>query len=302
MYQLVEFPSLGAALRGRLYLPEAASRSLPVIIMAHGFSATIDGMVADRFAEVFYEAGIAVLLYDHHSLGISGGEPRQQLNRWTQARGYCDAIDFVTTRAELDSDRIALWGDSMSGGEVLVVGAVDRRVKAVVAQVPACGREFPPEDRDGSLFELIRATLLNADFLDMPTSTRGPMPVVSFDQVGTPSLLKPLTAFRWFIEYGARYGTHWENRATVVTPETAAPFHPGLCAPHLSAAVLMMVAYDDEMPGANSDVARRVYQAAPEPKRLVEVDGGHFGLLHYPSELFTQASQAQRGFLIEHLL
>jgi len=32
--------------------------------MAHGFSATINGMVADRYAEVFCNAGFAVLLYD----------------------------------------------------------------------------------------------------------------------------------------------------------------------------------------------------------------------------------------------
>jgi hypothetical protein len=63
----------------------------------------------------------------------------------------------------------------------------------------------------------------------------------------------------------------------------------------------MMVAYDDEMPGANSDIARMTYAAAPEPKQLIEIDGGHFGLLHYPSDLFTQASHAQRDFLLEHL-
>lgn len=110
-------------------------------------------------------------------------------------------------------------------------------------------------------------------------------------------MLTPLTAFRWFIEYGGRYGTKWENSATLVVPATPAPFHPALCVPHINASLLMMIASEDEMPGANSRIARMVFDAAPQPKELVEIDGGHFGLLHYPSSLFDQASNKQRDFL-----
>ena len=39
----------------------------------------------------------------------------------------------------IDPERLALWGSSFSGGEVLVVGAVDPRVKAVIANVPFAG-------------------------------------------------------------------------------------------------------------------------------------------------------------------
>ena len=87
MFRIVEFPSEGAILRGRLYLLPNASKPQPIVIMAHGFSATINGMVAEKYAEVFYEAGFAVLLYDHRNFGISGGEPRQEINAWIQARG-----------------------------------------------------------------------------------------------------------------------------------------------------------------------------------------------------------------------
>lgn len=301
MYQNVAFPSQEAMLKGRLYIPRGVAEPFPIVVMAHGFSATITGMVADRYAEVFCEAGFAVLLYDHIGFGVSGGEPRQQINRWIQARGYCDAIDFVVTLPQIDRNRIAVWGDSASGGEVIVVGAVDPRIGVVIAQVPSCGTEPPPQDRDGLLFKAVRETLLNGDVSPTPETTTGPMPVVSFDQIGTPSHLKPLTAFRWFMEYGGRFQTNWENYVTVVTPDTPAPFHPGLCAPHLRASLLMLVARDDEMPGSKADIARLVFDAAPEPKKLVELEGGHFGLLHYPSELFAQASGIQRDFLVERL-
>lgn len=300
MFRIVEFPSEGAVLRGRLYLRPKMAKPWPVVIMAHGFSATISGMVADRYAEVFYDAGFAVLLYDHRNFGISGGEPRQQINRWVQARGYRDAINFVATLPDCDPRRIAIWGDSMSAGEVIAVGAIDTRVNAVVAQVPACGNDPPPSDPDGSLFASIRQTFLTGDVSSASEKVVGPLPVVSSDQRGTPSLLEPLTAYRWFIEYGGRHGTNWENWATVVTPATPVPYHPVLCAPHLRTPFLMVMSPEDEMPGARPSIARMAFDLAPEPKEPFEIAGGHFGLLHYPSALFDQACNVQRDFLLRH--
>jgi hypothetical protein len=285
MYKTVEFLSENAILRGRLYTCSTIEKS-PIIIMAHGYSATIEGMAADRYAEAFCKAGFAVLLYDHRNFGISDGEPRQQVNKWIQARGYRDAINFVTTLSEIDHSKIGLWGDSMSGSEVIVVAAIDHRVKVIVAQVPACGSELPPPDPDGGLFKSITDTFLHGDVAGTPETTLGPMPVVSFDQETIPSMLKPLTAYRWFIEYGGRYNTKWKNNVTHVEPNVPVKFNSVLCIPHIKAALLMVIAYDDEMEGANSDVSRQAYRIAPYPKKLVEVDGGHFGIIHYPRSTF----------------
>jgi dienelactone hydrolase len=82
MIKNVEFPSEGATLRGLLFLPESQSKTLPVVIMAHGTSATVT-MVADKYAEAFSRAGLAVLLYDHRNFGRSDGEPRQEINPWS---------------------------------------------------------------------------------------------------------------------------------------------------------------------------------------------------------------------------
>lgn len=45
-------------------------------------------------------------------------------------------IHYVTTRPDFETDRIAIWGSSFSGGIALIVGAIDPRVKVVVVQVP----------------------------------------------------------------------------------------------------------------------------------------------------------------------
>ena len=299
MSQIVEFPSEGATLRGRLYVRPKSSRPAPVVIMAHGFSATLRGMTADRYAEVLADAGFCVLLYAHRNFGISDGEPRQEINKWTQARGYRDAMTFVATRPEIDAERIALWGDSMSAAETLVVGAIDPRVKAVVAQVPACGDNPPPADADGSLFAAIREKLLDGDVSGTRENTFGPLPVVSCDQRGTPSLLKSPTAFRWFIEHGCRFGTKWDNWATLVAPATP---NAVLCAAHLQAPVLFVISPEDEMGGCNPAVARMAFDVVPGPKELFETAGGHFGVLYHPSVLFDEASRVQREFLLRNLM
>lgn len=51
----VEFESEGAVIRGFLYKAVKGNPPFPMVVMAHGTSATIP-MVADRYAEVFAEA------------------------------------------------------------------------------------------------------------------------------------------------------------------------------------------------------------------------------------------------------
>lgn len=51
MFRIVEFSSEGATLKGKLYTCPDKRGKFPIVIMAHGFSATINGMTADRYAE-----------------------------------------------------------------------------------------------------------------------------------------------------------------------------------------------------------------------------------------------------------
>jgi pimeloyl-ACP methyl ester carboxylesterase len=254
-------------------------------------------MVADKYAEAFRQAGIAVLLYDHRNFGRSGGEPRQEINPWIQCRGYRDAIHFAVTLEDVDNNRIALWGDSYTGGQVVVVGALDQRVKAIVAQCPVFGEKPPPVEPTRANFEIFSDIFSQGDVQGSPETTTGPIPVVSFDQAGTPSLLKPIQAFRWFIDYGGRHGTHWVNNVTRVIPSTSVPYHPILCAPFVKAPTLLMVAPEDEMVHANYSVARQTYELLSGPKEWYDIGGGHFGLLYYPGELYDEASRAQTQFL-----
>ena len=103
--------------------------------MAHGFSA-VKEMYLDSFAEVFAAAGLNALVFDNRCFGASEGEPRQEIDPWAQVRDYRHAITYASTLPEVDPARIGVWGSSYSGGARPGRRAIDRRVRAVVCQVP----------------------------------------------------------------------------------------------------------------------------------------------------------------------
>ena len=98
-------------LRGFLVSPAGGSGRLPLVVMAHGTSATIQ-MMEIEYARAFARAGVAALIYDHRNFGRSDGEPRHEINPWVQCRGYRDALDFAVGLPQVDPDRLALWDDS----------------------------------------------------------------------------------------------------------------------------------------------------------------------------------------------
>jgi uncharacterized protein len=135
MREDVEFDAEGVTLRGWLYRPDGAAGPVPTVVMAHGFSA-VKEMYLDSFAEAFAAGGLGALVFDNRNFGASDGEPRQEIDPWAQVRDYRHAITYAQTRSEVAADRIGVWGTSYSGGHVLVLGAIDKRVRCVVAQVP----------------------------------------------------------------------------------------------------------------------------------------------------------------------
>jgi len=110
--------------------------------MCHGFGA-VKEMGIDKFAERFTSTiPVNALVYDNRCLGASDGEPRGEILPPLQISDYSDAITYAQLRPEVDPIKIAIWGTSYSGAHVLMVGAVDRRVKAVISQVCSITTSF----------------------------------------------------------------------------------------------------------------------------------------------------------------
>lgn len=292
----VEFPALdGTILRGWLYVPAGAGTPVPGVVMAHGFSATKE-MGVEPMADALAAAGVAVLAYDHRNLGASDGEPRQEIDIWAQARDYRVAFDRLAAEPGVDAARIALWGSSYSGGEVIVVGAADRRVAAVVAQVPFAGIAEEYTEAQCATWPRVREALLSGERGE-PGEPHGPIPVVT-EVEGAPAFLGQRESWRWFSAWGDRPGARWCNEVTVRNDGGPCFFDPGLAAAHVAPTpLLMIVAADDRV--APVEYALAAFARAGEPKELVVVPGDHF--VPYDGDGFVVARDATVAFLRRHL-
>jgi fermentation-respiration switch protein FrsA (DUF1100 family) len=296
MRQDIEFDAEGVTLRGWLYLPDGGSGLAPTIVMAHGFSA-VKEMYLDSFAEAFAAAGLGALVFDNRNFGASDGEPRQEIDPWAQVRDYRHAITYAQTRPEVDPNRIGIWGSSYSGGHVLVVGAIDRRVKCVVSQVPLI-----------SGWDNVRA-LVRSDFIagfrsmfeeDRAARFQGKepamVPVVAEDPLAPSSLPTP-DSWKWFTETGRDRAPAWRNEVTLRTVEMLSEYEPGIYISRISPTpVCLVVAARDHLTPAEFAIA--AYERALEPKKLVILDGGHFDAY---TDGFDEAAGAATGWFTEHL-
>jgi fermentation-respiration switch protein FrsA (DUF1100 family) len=293
----IEFNAEGTTLRGWLYLPDRSKGRVPAVVMAHGFSA-VKEMYLDRFAEVFSQAGLAALVYDNRNFGASDGQPRQEIDPWQQVRDYRHAITWISGHAEIDAARIGIWGSSYSGGHVLTVGAIDRRVKCVVSQVPLASGSR-------NLKRLVRADMFAEVRKQFDADREGRfkgeaplmMPVVAEDPMA-PAALPTADSWKWFTETGRTRAPSWRNEVTLRTVEMLGEYEPGSYIDRISPTpLLMLVAAGDHL--AIAEEAFLAYNRALEPKQILVLDGGHFDA--YVDD-FERASSAARDWFVTHLL
>lgn len=295
-----EFSAGETTLRGRLHRPETDEAS-PALVMAPGFTATTRFPAFDAYAAGLAGVGVAVLAFDLRGFGESDGEPRRQLNPWLQAQDYVAALAALRATEGIDEARVGVWGVSLSGAIASVVAASDPRVAAAVLVVPAYGDELTTLE-PGAGIDSIRAAVMATDLSTLPTTMTDAMPVVSADPAEMPALLQADTAHPWFIENGGGSATGWVNEASFARIDVPAPFDAAACVPHIAAPTLMVIAEEDEMEGADADVARAVFSTAAEPKTLATVGGGHFGVISPGTDHFDRSLAAQQAFVRTHLL
>jgi len=138
----------GVELRAFLALPisgEAPAKPWPVIVTVPGYGGTQQGVMLGECLR-----GYAILQVFPRGQGESAGlwqiDGPDKLT-WHLARpagayyqgAYADvirSIDYVVSRPDLDPQRIGLVGTSQGGGIALAVGALDGRVKTVIAHLP----------------------------------------------------------------------------------------------------------------------------------------------------------------------
>ena len=282
-----------ATLRGWLFVPDGPGPH-PAITMAHGFAGVKEHGL-ERFARAFAEAGFVVLVHDHRGFGDSDGSPRFDVDPWVQIADWRRAISFLESQPVVDADRVGLWGSSYAGGHAIVLGATDRRLRAVVAQVPTISgyqqslRRVAPE-----LVPALEAAFIDDERRQFDGAPPATQAVVSSDP-SVPAAYRSPEAVAFYTQ-PVPEGV-WENTMTVRSSRAARMYEPGTWITRVSPTpLLMIVGLHDTV--TVTDLALGAYEQALQPKKLVTIDGGHFD--PYLSH-FTEASGAAAAWFTQHL-
>lgn len=285
--QDISFQSQGLTCRGWLYKPDGADKP-PVVVMAHGFSAERTFRLP-AFAEVFADAGMAVLLFDYRNFGDSEGEPRFLVDPRRHLEDWRAAVACARGRDDLDASRIALWGSSFSGGHVIMTAAEDQKIAAIVAQVPYVG---------GIEVKLSAADTLKAAMAiigDRIASLWGgsvTVPIVgppgSFAAMNAPEAME-------FLEI-VPPESKWNNRVPARALTTLASYQPRDVAARVSCPALVLVGSKDET--TPPDFAEGAAALMPKGE-VASYDAGHFEV--YVPPMFEQVVAREKEFLARHL-
>jgi fermentation-respiration switch protein FrsA (DUF1100 family) len=261
----------GIKLRGWLFVPPGEGRR-PAITMAHGYAGVKEHGI-EPFAKAFAEAGFVVLLHDHRGFGASDGAPRQDVDPWRQIADWRRAISYLESLDVVDPKRIGLWGTSYAGGHAIVLGATERRLRCVVAQVPTISgfeqglRRIPPEN-----VHLIEEMFAEDDRSQLRGEPPRRQAIVSADPTFA-AAYRASDAIDFYMQPvpdGA-----WENNVTVRSTRAARMYEPGHWIARVSPTPLLMVAATRDTITL-TDLELAAYERALQPKRLVTLEGGHF--------------------------
>jgi fermentation-respiration switch protein FrsA (DUF1100 family) len=265
--------------------------------MAHGVGATKE-MFLEPYARLFAEAGIAALLFDYRSFGTSGGEPRQRVYPRDQIEDYRSAMTWLSLQPEVDADRLGIWGTSFGGGTVLHVAAYGPLVKAVVSQVGAM-----------DLYAITRAAVGDEQFaaLQQMTVQERARHATEGGEAYIPDIGRPGEGFALQSDQDSYDFAHeaqapsWRNEVTMSSLEAILEHAPARSMERIAPRPLLMIlAKDDQI--SSPELIRAAFDRAGDPKRLLELEGGHYSLYPWSRGQSAQAAmEAATDWFAEHL-
>lgn len=289
----LSFTSGGDRCAGWLHEPAGAGPH-PLVILAHGFGGTYAARLK-AYCERFAAAGIAAFAFDYRYFGESGGEPRQLLSIARRHDDWRAAVAFARTLERIDPRRVALWGSSLGGGDVVAIAAGDPRIAAVVAQTPfADGRAVL---RAAGTMLTLRLAVAGARDLARAVLGRAPHRIPVVAPPGETGAMTQPGSYEGYLALFER-PEEFRNEYCARVGLTIGTYRPIRVASELTCPLLVLTCAGDLVtpPGP----AREMGERAPGG-RVIEYDGGwgHFDI--YVGELFERTIVDQIGFLREQL-
>lgn len=122
----------GITLVADMYRPKNAEGPLPALAVSGPFGA-VKEQSSGLYAQTMAERGFLTIAFDPSFTGESGGEPRYVASPDINTEDFSAAVDYLTTRPDVDPERIGIIGICGWGGFALNAAAIDTRIKATVA-------------------------------------------------------------------------------------------------------------------------------------------------------------------------
>ena len=121
----------GIKLVADMYIPKNAGGKLAAIAVSGPFGA-VKEQSSGLYAQTLAERGFLTIAFDPSYTGESGGQPRYVASPDINTEDFSAAVDFLSTRDDVDPDRIGILGICGWGGMALNAAAMDTRIKATV--------------------------------------------------------------------------------------------------------------------------------------------------------------------------
>lgn len=287
----VRFNSHGDECGAWLYRP-VGEGPFPAVVLCHGLGAVRE-MRLDANARRFAENGIAALNFTYRHFGDSGGEPRQLLDIGREHEDIAAALDYIKTIDFVDPDRVALFGSSFGGGNVISVGAGRSDLKAIVMQCPftdglASGGTLGPVSTVKVGARAVADTLLGA-------INKGPVYAMLAGDRGDPAMMTAHDVVDGYLGLVPEGFDH-DNRVAARIGLRIMFERPGKKMKDLKCPTLVCACKKDTV--APYGPTKKYAESSPNVT-LKSYDAGHFDI--YIGEDFEKVVTDQTDFLLEHL-
>lgn len=257
----VTFFSDGLRIHGTFH--PTADEPIGAVVYLPGSRVTKETPYYAEYVSGLADGGLAVLLIDYRGWGKSEGAtgtlfPLQQV---ADAR---NALTYLSTRDDVDPGRLGLFGVSMGGAHAAYAAAVDERVRAAVAVLsPMDGASMLRDTRREYEWIELREMLAQDRRRRVLTGVGG-----AIDQIGPPIPERSRTT---------ALGSDPIPPIPLACLEAIAEYHPIDIVDQIAPRAMLWFAATED-PVCPIEHARKAYERAAAPKRLVEIPSAeHYG-------------------------
>jgi uncharacterized protein len=255
-----QFYSDGSLVRALWRTPDEPAGPVPAIVQGPGWLGLKDARDYVRYHEGLTAAGFGVLCIDYRGFGDSEGGP-PVVRPLAQVEDLRNAVVYLTTRDDVQPEAIGAYATGGTGGaNVVVLAALEPRIRAVVSQVPvADGRDWLHRMRtEWEWHEFLAA--VEADRRERALHGTG-REVEPREEIMIQTPERRQTTFKKDVDRKVT------AKVPLASVDAVLSYRPVDYAGQVRAAVLVIAVEDDAVTPA--DHAEAIYAAVAGPKKLI---------------------------------